>query len=404
MHLTDTKLRAAKPDRKPYKIFDTGGLFIKVTPTGGKLWRFRFKYCGKEKLMTLGGYPEVGLIEARRRRDAALGKLEKGIDPTEENRKRKAARSDESVLTFEKVARDWHENRKHEWTEKYATQVMNRLEADLFSQVGTKPIAEIEPPEMLAALRVVEARGVLETTRRLKQYSSAIFRFGIASGYCRQDPASPLKGALKTPPKAVHHKTLAQSQVGEFLQRLDHYNGDKVTRIALQLALLTATRTIELRSAKWIEFEKRSDPAHAIWRIPPERMKMRVTHLVPLSRQSLRALSELQAITGRSEYLFPGPGKEGFMSNNTMLYGLYRMGYHSRATTHGFRGLFSTEANEHGFNEDWIERQLAHDERDEVRAAYNAAQYLPQRRELLQWWADHLDALKNECAAAEVVQ
>lgn len=396
MALTETKLRAAKPDKTPYKVFDTGGLFIKVTPAGGKLWRFRFKFSGKEKLMALGEYPEVGLIEARRRRDAALGKLEEGKDPAEDKRREKEAKKDTSLPTFERVAREWHENRKHEWTPAYADQVILRLEADIFTQIGSKPIADIEPQEMLAALRKVEARGVLETTRRLKQYSSAIFRYGIAAGLCRHDPAAPLKGALKAPPKPVHHKSLARHEVGEFLHRLDAYDGETATRHAIYLAMLTVVRTTELRAAHWTEFEALDEPAKALWRVPAERMKMDTPHIVPLSRQAVTALTKLRAISGKSRFLFPNNSVDGFMSNNTMLFALYRMGYHGRTTTHGFRSLFSTEANEHGFDENWIERQLAHDERNKVRAAYNAAQYLPQRREMLQWWADHLDVLKAD--------
>lgn len=398
MALTDAKVRSAKPAQKPYKLFDTGGLFLLVWTSGSKLWRFRFRYNGKEKLMALGEYPRISLIEARKKRDKALGALDEGKDPSEDKRRAKAAQKDASVITFEKVAREWHETRKHEWTPAYADQIRLRLEADIFTQVGSRPIAEIDPQEMLAALRKVEERGVLETTRRLKQYSSAIFRYGIAAGHCRHDPASPLKGALKAPPKPVHHKSLARHEVGEFLHRLDVYDGEPETRLAISLAMLTVVRTTELRAALWAEFENRDDPAKALWRIPAERMKMDTTHLVPLSRQALAALSELNKLTGRSRYLFPNNGVEGFMSNNTMLYALYRMGYHGRTTTHGFRSLFSTEANEHGFDENWIERQLAHDERNKVRAAYNAAQYLPQRRDMLQWWADRMDELKEESA------
>jgi integrase len=393
MPLTEPQLRTAKPTDRPYKLFDTGGLYVLVTPSGGKLWRLRFRHLGKEKSLSFGSYPGVGLQSARKRRDAAREALEAGVDPAAEKRAKKQAAAGSTVRTFEVVAREWHSSRKHQWTEAYARQVLSRLEDDVFPALGSRPLAEIEPQDALAALKKVEARGVLETTRRLKQYCSAIFRFGIASGYCRHDPAAPLKGAFKPPPRPNHHKALARREVGDFLVRLSAYDGSAETRIAVNLAVLTVVRTKELLHAKWIEFEHLDAPQRALWRIPGERMKMHEPHLVPLSKQACTLLNELAKLTGRSPHLLPNQARGGVMSNNTMLYALYRMGFHGRTTTHGFRRLFSTEANEHGFNEDWIERQLAHDERDRVRAAYNAAQYLPQRREMLQWWANELDAL-----------
>lgn len=395
MPLTELEVRAAKPAERPYKLFDARGLFIQVTPSGGKLWRLRFKWEGKEKLLALGGYPETGLQAARRMRDAAHEKIEAGIDPAAEKQEQKAAASEAKIMTFKRLATAWFENRKHEWTPAYAVQIWNRLEDDIFPEIGDLPAAKIEPPQMLAALKKVEERGVLETTRRLKQYSSSIFRYGIAAGHCKHDPAAPLKGALKAPPKPQHHKALPRNEVGDFLIRLAAYDGEKETRIAISLALLMVPRTTELRAAKWTEFEAwQDDVERALWRIPGERMKMDDPHLVPLSRQACATLADLHKLTGKSEYLFPSHSREGFMSNNTMLYGLYRLGFHGRTTTHGFRRIFSTEANEHGWDEDWVERQLAHDERDRVRAAYNAAQYLPQRRKMLQWWGDYLDELR----------
>lgn len=396
MPLTDPQCRAAKSRAKPYKLFDTGGLFLFVTPSGGRLWRLKYRYGGKEKLLALGAYPEVGIVTARKKRNEAHEAIEEGVDPGAERKRKKEAVHDAKALVFEIVAREWHANRQHEWTPAYADQVMSRLEADLFPELGKRPISAIGPKDVLAALKKVEKRGVLETTRRLKQYSSAIFRYAIASGYCQHDPAAPLKGALKAPPKPVHHKALARGEVGDFLIRLDQYDGEPETGLAIQLALLTAVRTSELRAAAWSEFEDRNDHARALWRIPAERMKMDEQHLVPLSLQGLAALGKLRKLTGHSPFLFPSKAREGVMSNNTMLFALYRMGFHGRTTTHGFRRLFSTEANEHGFEEDWIERQLAHDERDRVRGAYNAAQYLPQRRTLLQWWADFLDDLRGK--------
>jgi len=396
MPLSESQVKSAKSAAKPYKLYDSEGLFVVVTPSGGKLWRLRFKFGGKEKLLALGAYPKIGLTSARKKRNAAIETIQAGTDPTAERRAAKAAAANVAKHTFKKVAIEWHELHLHEWTPAYAKQIMNRLEADVFPKIGDEDVGAIKPAKMLEVLKAVEARGVLETNRRLKQYCSAIFRYGIASQYCEHDPAAPLKGALKAPPKPKHHKALAKHEVGDFLIRLSDYDGDADTRIGINLALLMVPRTTELRAALWTEFDAlEDDGAEGLWSIPAERMKMDEAHLVPLSRQARALLRELKKLNGKSPYLFPSNTQEGFMSNNTMLFGLYRMGFHGRTTTHGFRRLFSTEANEHGWNEDWIERQLAHDERDRVRAAYNAAQYLPQRREMLQWWADRLDALRQ---------
>lgn len=395
MPLTEPQVRNARPKERPYKLYDSDGLFLMVTPSGGKLWRFRFTRHGKEQLLAFGSYPTIGLSAARKKRNAAREKLMDGGDPGEERRKARAAVKADTRPTFKAAALEWHALRRHEWTLAYATQIMNRLEADVFPDLGSRPIADIQPAEMLKTLKRVEARGVLETNRRLKQYCSAIFRYGVASQYCVHDPAAPLRGALKAPARPKHHKALSRDQAGEFLIRLAAYDGEPETRIAIHLALLMAPRTTELRAARWAEFENWNDmDAPALWRVPAERMKMKEAHFVPISRQARALLVELHKRTGRTDYLFPGRNGQEVMSNNTMLFGLYRMGYHGRTTTHGFRRLFSTEANEHGWNDDWIERQLAHDERNRVRAAYNAAQYLTHRREMMQWWADHLDALR----------
>lgn len=400
MSLTEAQVRTAKASERAYKLYDADGLFLLVKPTGRKVWRYRFVRHGKEKLLTLGRYPALGLATARKLRNEALVKLDNGVDPAEEKQEKKAAVREKQGRLFKEVALEWHEVRKHEWTDKYAAQILTRLEADVFPYIGALPIRDIAPAKMLETLKRVEARGVLVTNRRLKQYCSNIFRFGIAGSYCDADPAAPLKGALKSPPRPKRHKALKSSDVPDFFARLGEYDGDVQTRIGINLALLMAPRTTELRAAKWTEFEAwRENSKLALWRIPAERMKMSEEHLVPISEQARQLLLELHRHTGNSEYLFPSDTVEGFMSNNTMLFGLYRMGFHSRATTHGFRSLFSTEANEHGWNSDWVERQLAHDERDQVRGAYNAAQYMPQRRKLMQWWADHLDALKHGKAA-----
>lgn len=399
MPLSEPQIRSAKPAATAYKLYDSEGLFLWVTPSGGKLWRFRFKAQGKEKLLSLGAYPKLGLTAARKARNAAIEKVQAGGDPAAERAAAKRERKLTKKNTFKAVALEWHQLHAHEWTPAYAKQIMSRLEADVFPSIGEDDVADIKPARMLEVLKAVEARGVLETNRRLKQYCSAIFRYGIASQYCEHDPAAPLKGALKAPPRPKHHKALATSQVGDFLIRLDAYDGEPETRIGINLALLLVLRTTELRAGRWHEIEE-LETENAMWRVPAERMKMSTPHLVPLSRQARALLVELKRRTGKGQFLFPSDTQDGFMSNNTMLFALYRMGFHGRTTTHGFRRLFSTEANEQGWNEDWVERQLAHDERNRSRAAYNAAQYLPQRREMLQWWADRLDKWK----AAEVAK
>lgn len=402
MPLSEPQIRAARPRERAYKMFDSGGLYLQVTPSGGKLWRMRFKVDGKEKVLALGAYPKTGLRDARQARNDAQERLDEGVDPAAERQQQKASVVEASERTFKVVALEWHELRKHKWTAKYADQILKRLEADIFPTLGARPIAEITAKEMLETLKKVEARGVLVTLRRLKQYCSGIFRYAIVNEDCQHDPAAPLAGALKAPGKVKHHKALRRDDFGEFLTRIDAYDGEPETGLAVLLALLMVPRTTELRAAEWTEFEnweeeKKRDKA--LWRIPEARMKLDDPHLVPLSRQACETLSKLHKLTGGEKYLFPSHSAEGFMSNNTMLYALYRMGYHSRTTTHGLRTMFSTEANEHDFEEDWIERQLAHDERDDTRAAYNAAQYLPQRRRMLQWWADYLDGLKAEYLA-----
>jgi integrase len=271
---------------------------------------------------------------------------------------------------------------------------MRRLEADIFPEMGRRPIAEIDAPEILDALRKVEARGTLETARRLRQVISAVFRFAIVERRAKRDPSADLKGALVPPAPAQHHKAMPRNELPNFFRAVESYDGDARTRLALKLIVQTFVRTKELRGARWGEFEN-LDGAEPQWRIPAERMKKRREHIVPLSRQAVATLKELRALPGSdaTPHLFPSPSRDGFISDNTLLFAMYRLGYHGRATVHGFRGMASTILNETGFNSDHIEMQLAHVERNKVRAAYNAAQWLPDRRRMMQWWADHLDAL-----------
>jgi integrase len=393
MPLTDVKCRNSKGQSRPYKLSDGGGLYLLVNPDGAKYWRLAYRWHGKQRSLALGIYPAVGLMEARTGRDDAKRNLAANVDPSAAKRERKRAAKLATGNTFEAVAREWHENWKGGRTPYYAGQILRRLEADVFPVIGRRPIAELEPPELLDMLRKVEQRGVNETARRLKQLIGQIFRFAVVTGRAKRDPSADLKDALRATGEPRRHRAMPMLELPKFLKQLDTYGGEQQTKLALKLVTLTFLRTTELRAGKWSELEN-LDHNSAQWRIPAERMKMRLEHLVPLSRQAVVVLRELRAHSGNSPNIFPSPGKEGCMSSNTMLYALYRMGYHGRATTHGFRGVASTILNESNlFNRDWIERQLAHVERNEVRRAYNAAEWMPDRRRMMQWWADHITSL-----------
>ncbi len=391
MPLTDAAIRNAKAKDKPYKLADGGGLFLWVQPSGGKWWRYKYRFAGKEKLLALGSYPDVSLAEARERHAQARKLLSAGSDPSEVKKEEKRLALLKSVTTFEAIAREWCEGRRHKWVTGYGEAMMTRLEKHVFPKLGDRPIADISAPELLAVLRIVENTGALDLAMRLLQASGQVFRYAIATGRAERNPAVDLRGALK-PPVRKHQAYLKADELPEYLQKLEAYDGSLQTKLALKLLLLTFVRTGELRGAEWTEI----DLEKAEWRIPAARMKMRDPHIVPLSRQAIAVLAELQLLTGQWRYVFPNQHKpSGCMSENTMLYGLYRMGYHSKATCHGFRSTASTILNEHGFRADVIERQLAHNERNQVRAAYNHAQYLPERREMIQWWADFLEQMAS---------
>ena len=399
MPLTDATVRS-KPRERPYKIADGSGLYLLVSPDGARYWRMAYRFNGKQKTLALGVYPEVSLSLARKKHEAARKLLAAGIDPMQTKKETKRAQKLLAANTFEVVAREWHENQKEKWTDGYAANVLVRLEADIFPTIGSRPVAEIEPPELLDALRKVEKRGALEIARRLLQMVGQVFRYAIFTGRAKRDPSADLKGALRAPGRQEHHKSMPREDLPEFLRALSSYEGAAQTRLALRLVVLTFVRTTELRAARWDEINETTGE----WRIPAERMKMRTPHIVPLSRQALEVLAELRPMSRKSEFVFPSPSAEGCMSNNTMLFAMYRMGFHGRATVHGFRAVASTLLNEMGFNPDWIERQLAHDERNKVRAAYNHAQYLPERRRMMQNWADYLDQISagNVISLAEV--
>ncbi|MBI1347068.1 tyrosine-type recombinase/integrase [bacterium] len=385
--LSDATVRNAKPKSKPYKIADGEGLFLLVLASGAKYWRLKYFFGGKEKLLALGVYPEISLTEARERRSQARKMLAHGNDPGELKKESKRQETIKASNSFEAIAREWLDKRNHHLSESTREVKLRRLEAYVLPKIGAKPIADISAAEVLEMLRILERRGTLDVARRVMQITGQVFMFAIATGRAERNPVPDLRGAIQTP-TVGHYAYLKENELPEFLKKLETYDGHPQTTLALRVLLLTFVRTTELRAAEWSEINW--DKAE--WRIPSTRMKMKQTHIVPLSRQALAALRELQTFSGNRQYVFPNNHNPStFMSENTMLYALYRMGYHSRTTGHGFRSTASTILNEHGFRPDVIERQLAHSERNNVRAAYNHAEYLPERRQMMQWWADYLE-------------
>ncbi|RZI41529.1 DUF4102 domain-containing protein [Herbaspirillum sp. HC18] len=393
MPLNDVICKQAKPKEKPYKLSDAGGLYLEVAPSGGKWWRLKYRIAGKEKRISLGVYPTVSLKEARDKRDDAKKQLSAGIDPSAHRKAHNAAKLDRAANSFEIAAREWHEKNANTWSEGHASKILRRLERDVFPWIGGRPIADVTAPELLGVLRRIEERGVIETAHRAHQNCSQIFRYAIATGRAERDPAADLRGALP-PTKPEHYASITNPKgIGELMRAISGYKGTIITRSALALAPLVFVRPGELRKAEWDEFDLNA----AEWRIPASRMKMRVPHIVPLSKQAIAVLTELHALTGRGKYVFPGARTNGRpMSENTVNAALRRLGYAiDEMTGHGFRSMASTMLNEQGWNGDAVERQLSHSEKDEVRAAYNYAEYLPERRRMMQAWGDYLDALEK---------
>jgi len=401
MPLTDVAIRKAKPGAKPRKMFDGLGLYLWVTPAGGKSWRYKYRFAGKEKLLVLGSYPDMPLAEAREKRAEARKVLSRDGDPGALKQLQKATRREAAENTFQALALEWHSKHSPGWAENHSGKILSRLERDVFPWLGKRPISEISAPEILVVLKRIEKRGALDTAHRAHQNIQQVFRYAIANRVAERNPAADLRGALP-PAIETHYPTIIDPvQIGQLLRDIDAFTGTFATKCALQLAPLVFVRPGELRKAQWHEFDL---PASE-WRIPAERMKMNQVHIVPLSRQAIAILNELapltrEVLTGKRDarrYLFPGARSLlRPMSENTINAALRRMGYEKdKMTGHGFRSMASTILNEHGWNRDAIERQLAHGERDSIRAAYNYAEYLPERREMMQWWADYLDKLAN---------
>ena len=392
MAITDARARNAKAQPKAYKLADEKGLFLLVHPNGSKYWRLKYRLAGKEKLLAVGVYPETTLAEARELTGEARKLVKEGRDPVAERQAVKARAAVSAATTFEGVAREWMESRANKWAPSYAEMVESTLRSNLFPRIGCLPVASITAPVLLGALRPIEARGALEVVARARRWAGEVFRYAIATGRANDDPATVLKGALKTG-QTTNYPALKRAELGDFLRKLTDYPGRPETRLAVTLLLLTFVRPGELRAAPWSEF----DLEGCEWRIPAERMKARAEHVVPLSRQAVAAIEELRALTGHSPYLFPGGrGRVPYMSENTVNKAIAVLGYKGRIVGHGFRATASTILNESGrFPADAIERQLAHAERNKIRAAYHRAEYLTERRKMMQWWADTLDAVQT---------
>ncbi len=393
MKLTDAKCKGTKATGKPLKLADGGGMYLHIMPTGSKKWRLKYRFLGVEKLLTLGAYPLIGLKEARDRRDDAKKLLDEGLDPSENRKLEKVEQKQDYENSFENLAREWHKQKIHTWKPKHAANILKRLEANIFPHIGNRPIKLISPPEILAAVKKIEERENYDLAHRIMQTCSQVFRYAVATGRASRDVTSDLKGALK-PSKSVSMAHLSEKELPAFLQKLDKYDieygGKPITKLAFKLLILTFLRSGEIRNGKWeeIDFEQ------CQWKIPAERMKVKEPHIVPLCKQSLSILKEIQQISGNSYggLMFPSqnnPRKS--LSENTFLRAIEVMGYKGKTVGHGFRSTASTVLNEKGFNKDWIELQLAHCERNQVRGAYNYAEHLDKRHEMMQWWGDYLD-------------
>ena len=389
MALTATTIKTCKPKDKAYKLTDGGGLYLLVSPRGGKWWRFDYRFQSKRKTLSMGVYPAVSLKDARDRRDEAKKQLANGIDPAMVRQSQKHQQSQPN--TFEAVAREWHAKFKPGWSDTHASRLLRLLERDIFPWLGSMPVSDVSSPLLLQTIRRIETRS-LDTAHRAMQNCGQVFRYAIATGRQQNDPTHALKGAI--PPIRDNHiaSITHPEQIGALLRAIEGYKGEFITQSALRLGPLVFVRPGELRHAEWSEINLEIGE----WRIPSEKMKMGQPHIVPLARQSIIILTHLQPLTGTGKYLFPSVrSSDRPISENTINAALRRLGYtKDEMTGHGFRSMASTLLNEQGWNRDHIERQLAHAERNKIRAAYNYAEYLPERRKKMQACADYLDNLK----------
>lgn len=398
MPLTDSSIRTAKPGPKSVRLFDGGGLYLEVAPSGGKWWRFKYRFEGKEKRLSLGVYPDVSLKEARVKRDDARKLLSSEIDPAYHRKIQKAAKADRAANSFEFVAREWYSKHSPSWAESHSNKVIKRLENDVFPWIGGRPIADIVAPELLTTVRRIESRGALDTAHRSLQICGQVFRYAVATGRAERDPSSDLRGALP-PARTTHYPSIVDPDgVGQLLRAIDGFRGTFPVLCALRLSPLLFVRPGELRKAQWAEF----DFDKSEWSIPSERMKARKSHLVPLATQAVEIFRDLHKLTGHGVYVFPGRDPQRSMSEAAVNAALRRLGYDTRTeiTGHGFRAMARTILHEElEISRDVIEHQLAHRVPDALGTAYNRTQFIKERRRMMQLWADYLDTLKSKLPA-----
>lgn len=387
--LTDKAIKNAKPSDRPRRLFDGGGLHLLINPDGSKYWRLKYLLHGKEKRIGLGVYPDVRLAEARTKAANERRKLKDGIDPATERKETKEAKRKDAANTFKAVALEWSERKRDSWAPATMRKVSEALEIDLIPSIGHRPIAELTTPEVVDALHAIETRSP-HMADKARQYCGAIIRYAIRTGKREEGRLLDLRGVLN-PLTESHFSTFQEKDLPGFLKKLEEYGGAAQTRTALKLLMHTFVRPSELAGAQWAEFNLDG----AEWRIPAERMKMKHPHIVPLAKQTVKLLRELNKLTGHSPFLFPGERRplSQHMARDTLSKALRSMGYQGQATPHGFRAMASTMLNEMGFHPDVIERQLAHKEPNKIRAAYNRAQYLTERAKMMQHWADFLGGL-----------
>jgi len=394
MPLTDTQIRKAKPSQKTQRLFDGGGLYLEISPKGGKWWRLKYRFGGKEKRFSLGVYPDISLKDARERRDEARKLLANKVDPGEHRKAKKAVKDEQAANSFEVIAREWYAKHSPNWSLSHGARIIRRLERDIFPWIGGKAIANINAPQLLDVIRRIEQRGALETAHRALGNCGQVFRYAVATGRAGRDPTSDLKGALP-PVKSTHFAAVTEpNQVAEVLRAIDSYEGTLIVRCALHLAPLVFVRPGELRHAKWADIDLES----AEWRYTVS--KTNTQHIVPLADQALEILRELHPLTGRGRYVFPSarnPKGDRPMSDNAILSAMRRMGIDKdEMSGHGFRAMARTILDEVlGFRPDFIEHQLAHAVRDPNGRAYNRTAHLPERHKMMQDWADYLEKLKG---------
>ena len=391
MALNIPQIKNAKILDKQYKLADAGGLYLLIHPNGSKYWRLKYRYLGKEKVMAFGVYPIVSLKDARLKRDEAKKILSDSGDPIQIKKSNQRAKMLNAENSFNSIALEWWNNAREGWKEEHADNVWRTLEADALPYFGDRPIKEISPGELLEVVRRVEARGALDVASRILQRCGAVFRFAIQTDRLRYNPATELAGALKTR-KVKSRPSMTREELPNFLKSIDNYSGEMVTILALRLTVLTFVRPAEIRFARWEEFDFKDN----LWRIPAERMKMPTDHLVPLPRQTLELLARLRPITGHYDLLFPGfRGKDRPISENTMNQALNRMGYRGEATPHGFRNTANSILIEK-FNIEAVDKQLGHQQRNKVRAAYSRhAEYLEDRIKIMGWWGNYVEQLET---------